>query len=100
MKYHIECQHGTLDEPISDYHPLSKADVKRLLSIASQSCDGQEIASIQVRLGQGIPGMQCPREIDGPVAEKLNQLDEYYVKHFRIASIEEMVDALWPLMQE
>lgn len=100
MKYHIECQHGTLEKPIPDYYPLSKRDVKHLLTIASESRDGQEIASIQVRLGQGIPGMQCPREIDGPVAEKLNQLDKYFVGHFRIASIEEMVDGLWPLMQE
>jgi hypothetical protein len=86
-KFSIECSHGTCEEPVPDHHPLLVAEVIDLLQTAIAIKDHaafnpyavNEIASIQVRLVQGIPGMECPRPIDGPVAERLNALEEAYV---------------------
>src|SRR5438094_4732336 len=82
-RFHIERQG---DGP--DYYPLTTQEVIELLSTAIALNDHasshpqeatQGIASIQIRLGQGIPGMTVPYELDGPVAEKHNTLDETYV---------------------
>src|SRR5438094_5567038 len=68
-----------------DYYPLTTQEVIELLETAialkdqNQQYAVNEIASIQVRLGQGIPGQTVPHELDGPVAEKLNALDSAFV---------------------
>ena len=91
--YHIECLHdqglAPRDETVADYHPLSTQEVIELLQAAiglkdhaDRSPHGatQGIASIQVRLTQGIPGMTCPRPYDDSVVcEKMNALDSAYV---------------------
>jgi hypothetical protein len=84
-KFHIECLHGTSSQPVADHYPLDAQEVIGLLdeAIAIKDSKGpyavNEIASIQVRLGQAIPGLECPREIDGPIAAKLSSLDQTFV---------------------
>jgi hypothetical protein len=68
----------------SIYQPLTIEEIENLLHEAAyhkENHDGQKVARIQVRLNNGIRGMESPRQIDGPVAEKLNQVDEKFV-HF------------------
>lgn len=83
-RYHIERQGKG-----PDYYPLTTQEVIELLETARALKDHagiysreatQGIASIQIRLGQGIPGMIVPYEMHGPVAEKHNALDEAYVQ--------------------
>lgn len=86
--YAIRCD-GNHQEDKSDYYPLTVTEVCQMLEAArfakkwikSNPQEGTvQIANIQVRLGQGIPGMTCPRPIDGDVADKLCDLDSAYVK--------------------
>lgn len=86
MSYHIPCHH-TGDETVSDYYPLTTGEVIDLLEAARVLYDhrnthpsaSSEIASIQSRLAQGIPGSECPTPIDGPVAEKIATSDEAFI---------------------
>jgi hypothetical protein len=90
-QFSIQCLHeqgqAPYSETVSDHYPLSVAEIIDLLQTAIAIKDHiefnqyavNEIASIQVRLAQGIPGMECPRPIDGDVAERLNALDQAYV---------------------
>jgi hypothetical protein len=87
-QYHIPCNHQHSDD-VADHYPLTTQEVIDMLETARATKDHidfnpreatQTIASIQVRLAQGIPGLTCPRQIDGPVAEKkMNALDNAYV---------------------
>lgn len=88
-QYHIPCDHKHGNATIADHHPLTTQEVIDLLETARATKDHvdfnpreatQIIASIQVRLGQGIPGLTCPRPIDGEVSKKLNALDHAYVE--------------------
>jgi len=86
----IPCPHRDILIPDSevapDHHPLNWDDVVQLMSWARLSYDCQCINQIHVRLVQGIPGMECPSPIDGPVAEKLFELDELFVDALRFPS--------------
>jgi hypothetical protein len=70
---------------MKDYHPLTEDEVKALLGMVNAEPDKRTIhqntqitAQVQVRLAQAIPGMLCPRPVDGPVAKKLNRLDHVF----------------------
>lgn len=69
-----------------EYYPLTVHQVIGLLEAAAairasdKTYAVNEIASIQVRLDQAIPGQMCPREINGPVAKKTTELDILYVR--------------------
>jgi hypothetical protein len=87
-QYHIPCNHQHTGD-VADHYPLTTQEVIDLLETARATKDHiyfnpmegtRTIASIQVRLAQGIPGLTCPRQIDGPVAEKMNALDHAYVE--------------------
>jgi hypothetical protein len=91
-QYHIDCLHdvgiAAEGEVVSDYSPLTTQEVISLLETAiglmdHASFDTQrsmgDIMSIQVRLIQAISGMQCPRPIHGPVAERMDALDHAFV---------------------
>lgn len=82
--YHIQCDHQH-SEAISDYYPLSTPEIINLLETARATLDHinfnpreakKTIASIQIRLGQGVPGSMCPTQLDTP---KQNAIDEAYV---------------------
>lgn len=72
-----------------DYHPLTAMEVIELLETAIALKDhrdfhpektGREIASIQMRLGQGIPGSYHPLELATPeVQQRTSELDELFV---------------------
>lgn len=83
MKYSIPCKHDTgevREARVDGYYPLTREEIAELLTAASKSTDPIEGASIQVRLVQGIKGMKYPRQIDGPVAERENEMSELYVR--------------------
>lgn len=82
--YHFSCSHKTegisIHVQVNDYYPLTRQEVASLLQRAYEIRQSKEdnqdrdIASIQMRLGQGIPGLMCPREIYGEVFRKQNKL--------------------------
>lgn len=85
--YHIQCDYPH-EDGIPDYYPLTVSEVIDLLTTAREIWSNhesrpndavQEASSIQKRLGQGIPGMVCPHEIDGPVADRHAALDQAYI---------------------
>lgn len=81
MRYSVPCAHergGGLFGTVSDYHPLTFDELVELLAIAIVA-DVQTFSSIQVRLGQAIPGMICPHPIDGEVAKRSVVLDSLFV---------------------
>ena len=65
-----------------DYQPLGVAKIEALLRNAAYYAkvnDGRNISKIQVRLIQGIKGMEDPKPIDCPVADKENDLSKKYI---------------------
>lgn len=78
-KFHVPCNHER-GVTVPDFHPLSLEEVCALL-VAAPSCDSsRERSSIHIRLCQAIPGMTCPRPIDGPVAEKDDAMSALWVE--------------------
>jgi hypothetical protein len=87
VKYHIPCLHTTPDgldlrEQVPDYYPLTRLQVIDLLMKAHEH--PEDASSIQVRLGQGVRGVKCPHDIDGPIARVSTAVDRIFVEeHMR-----------------
>ncbi len=71
-----------IDGPVSDYYPLTVQEIIALLEDARNWLEYPNLdksihmrASIQVRLLQGIPGLQIPRQEEGPVAAKKEAME-------------------------
>ncbi len=87
MELDARCLHETqptmyrTDATVGDHKPLTLAEIRELLLFAiANHEDVQLVSKVQVRLGQAIPNMLCPRPIEGPVARRQSRLDEYYVR--------------------
>lgn len=62
----------------ADHKPLTLAELEGLLQMAvTANC--QHRVRIQVRLNQAIPGMTCPRPINGVAAAKMGKIGKLYV---------------------
>lgn len=55
-------------------------------------------SDVQVRLLQGIEGMECPRPIDGSVAKRMNSFEAFYVRWIENVRGDEQIDE-WTLRQ-
>lgn len=108
MKYHHDCLHIregiSVQHNISDYWPLTREEVLELLQQATflrhERKASYSLSSIQLRLRQGIPGIQCPYNGEA-IEQKILQLAQFY-RHFRESTTEvtEMtVDIVWTLLQ-
>ena len=100
----IPCPHesGTVTdhkEKAPNHHPLTREEIAALLDEA-KTAENTLASRIQVRLCQGIPGYACPRDIDGPVSDKTNEIDELYVKNFRKGADPELVKKLYTIMMQ
>lgn len=85
----------------SDHHPLTKDEITGILNFSKDHAgDGCLVSKAQVRLTQAIPGMTCPRPIDGSVAEKKNRLDEVFVRRFRLGGTPDLVEAIWLIIND
>lgn len=75
------CLHETHGVPtentVADYHPLTFTEMRDYILLAFN--DNSKAAAVQVRLNQGIKGMVCPHEIEGPVAAKGVALDQVFI---------------------
>ena len=87
MKINISCPHDrhpqfnhTVDLP--DYKTLARTTIRKMLKLAAVSKVRSIASKVQVRLVQAIPGHVCPHEIDGPIAQKMAEVDHYYVNVF------------------
>lgn len=87
----IPCPHEGKDFPpgeypqLPDHHPLDRAEVEALLIEAACSARDfsngwQQLAKVQVRLGQGIPGAVCPHDIEGLTPRVHRRLDRLFVR--------------------
>lgn len=99
----IPCKHETEGIPFStvlcDYYPLSYSELVELLAIA-QKGDWKVATGVQCRLGQAIPGAECPHAIEGAVSVKSVRLDHIFVTARRRGELNEphIADALFELM--
>jgi|SRR5687767_6305358 len=117
-QYHIDHPRGgTSEHPLSDHHPLTRGEIKDLLHEAvglkafmnsanqnNQSICSQRIASIQVRLGQGIVGNTSPDPYEEGTSLSRAQLaiDEMYVNQILRGGVDvtdELVDWFYKTMQ-
>lgn len=102
-KIKIACAHeigeaGT-NETVSDYHPLTKEEIYKLLITASSNRgDAVAVSEVQVRLDQGIVGITCPRPIAGNVAKKLNELDRTFIELYEKRPTPDTADKLYKIM--
>ena len=99
----IACPHETgkvgINKTVSDYYPLTKTEISKLLTTAANNPgDVTIISEVQVRLNQGIVGITCPSPITGKVAEKLNELDKIFIKEYERGSSPDTVDKLHKIM--
>lgn len=99
---HFLCGHETgeasHDETIPDYHPMTLGAVKSL--IAGVEAGTVNPHSAQVRLAQAIVGMTCPRPIDGPVAQRLWELDRlFFAARQERGRLHRIADTLFTIMQ-
>jgi hypothetical protein len=75
--------HGvSTDQTVPDYHPLTYSELKGLVSLAFNG-SGKLHAQVQCRLTQAIEGHECPHPIEGPVAEKMSQLNSTFMAGIR-----------------
>ena len=102
----ILCPHhsGAIEdyrEPTPNHHPVSKEDVAELLRLAAQESakNKRQVAKIQLRLGQGIPGMICPRPSEGPVAQKLQELGATFTAEYHKGDDPDLVDRIKAILQ-
>ena len=83
MKIDTRCKHerGKVHDyrkTVSDHRPLTRQKVSEILDEAIRN--RRDASKCQVRLTTGIPGMTCPRPIEGPVAKASTALDVAFVK--------------------
>ncbi len=76
-RYQIPCTHTSENDTVSDYHPLTRDELRELLAVALS--DRSTASDVQCRIVQGIPGIVCPHEIDGEVAKRMNKVEEIFV---------------------
>lgn len=102
--YRIKCKHETEDIPVSvvldDYYPLTHEEVKGLLvKAAIFRNDVVRFSDIQCRLVQGIPGLVCPHEITGRVAEKMHLIDTAF-QTLNDDNIDELTEYIMTIYEE
>lgn len=86
------------DVPLSAYEPLSRGDIANLLTIAKTFAkNAQIVTGAQARLIRGIPGMACPHQDKGPVAEKSVELSEFFMDHYREGPTKANVNRIFKL---
>jgi hypothetical protein len=84
---------------VSDYEPVSRKDLIALVARAAASLDdGAALADIHARLGKGIRGMTSPTPIEGPIAERLSELDRIFVSALESRKLEGLVEQLEQLL--
>lgn len=80
-KYEHRCD-GKHEGEIAWHFPLTSAAVDELLRAAATGST-QTRASVQCCFANAIPGMTCPRPVDGPVAARLQRVEDLYVNDMR-----------------
>ncbi len=104
VAYHCPCGHedGRFRDwrvSISDYHPLEKEDIWNLLLMAHETDDVSVKCAIPVRLCQGVVGMQCPKQISGPIAEARRAIMDLFVAHNFQPPTPELVEEMFRIMR-
>ncbi len=97
---HYEYEHIDANSKvkISNYHPLSKRDIRNLLRQAKQTGSRIVRNSIQMRLCQGIKGCVYPARMTGEVAKKEAQISELYLKNKYNSPTNTLVNMLYKIM--
>lgn len=79
----ISCLHEregvSTDIEVPDYSPLSPGELADLMVIATDSTDFRLRNSIHCRLAKAIPGMVCPRPIEGDIADRSTLINHLYM---------------------
>jgi hypothetical protein len=99
---HFRCDHETKDLDVniqvSDFHQLTKREIRNLLRHAQQTGNVRTRNSIQIRLTQGIIGYVCPRVITGRVAQRESQIARLYLDNMYFGPTNTLVNRLFSLM--
>lgn len=90
---------------IPDWYPLHTSEIAALLEAARDAwhqpdrrAGTETVVSIQVRLLQGIPGMTCPRMIEGPISDLMDILEDFFVRWIKAVGPHEPISA-WLIRQ-
>jgi hypothetical protein len=99
---HYKCDHETkgvdTKVTVSDFHPLSKREIRNLLCHAKQTGNNRVRNSIQIRLSQGIKGYVCPCSISGGVLEKELAISQLYLNNMYVGPTNRLVNELFSIM--
>jgi len=104
MDIEIPCPHEVeqfknLKQVVPDYHPLSKEDITKMLTIAKTSQEPLT-SRIHSRLTQGIVGMTCPRPVMGKLGIKQRQLNNLFVETLLQSAEHDLVEKFYQIMPD
>ncbi len=86
---------------VPDYHPLTDLEIQELLDMAAGCTDDAYILSrILKRLTQGVPGVTCPRELFGPVGDRVMRVRKLFIKNHYLGGTDELVKKFVLLLDE
>lgn len=102
----IPCLHETGEakhnQVVSDYHPLSREEIKELLDLAARDPNNvRRVFEIHVRLIQGIRGMICPRppyDDPGLLARNICEVDILFTVRYSEGGTEKLVESFDKLL--
>jgi hypothetical protein len=103
----VPCKHEAAGMPhdgdVPDYEPLTLDQVAALLDAASSAGargDWRTANRLHVRLSRALPGSTCPRQVDGPVAERETRLGSLFVDRYREGGTPELTGAVRAVLAE
>ena len=102
-RYHVGNAHDgdyeRMRANVPDYYPLTPEEISGLLSRAQLASDQREIASIELRLCQGIWGHTSGIPLHGPLADVVRWVRLVYRQNYRSGPVPELVEELCDSMR-
>lgn len=104
LDFEKPCQHHATQhengQEHPDHHPLRREEVAELLTFMKLgAADAGLWSKAAVRLCQAIPGMTCPRPINGAVARKHLKLENLLVSKAEEGATPDLVSAIMALLR-
>ena len=90
----FQCPHdkgAPLNETHSDYLPIEAPEIAELMMTAIRSSDIALRSHAQTRLSKAIPGIECPRAIEGITSRKETLVGLLYLKELRTGPTQEFM---------
>ncbi len=86
---------------LPDHHPLTMKEVEDILNFAGKNHRRRTITMrAQNRLFQGIPGMTCPRPVEGSVFQSLHKLGTLFIENCDQGGVGWLVDEIMEVLEK